>query len=91
VCRWWLRYFAGCPNRRVGGQRLRQAMDEVGRADVSITFAPVETNAEAAAVGFTGSLTLTVDGTDLFDTATPSGMLTCRIYFTSAGLAACPR
>src|SRR2546423_6249637 len=24
-------YFAGCPNWRIAGQRLRQALDEVGR------------------------------------------------------------
>lgn len=83
-------YFAECPNWRIGGQRLRQPLDEVGRADVSIRFAAVETDAEAAAVGFAGSPTVTIAGTDLFDTATLSGTLTCRIYSTSAGLAGAP-
>jgi hypothetical protein len=83
-------YFAGCPNWRVAGQRLRQALDEVGCGDVSISFAAVETDAKAAAVGFAGSPTFTVDGADLFDTATPSGTLTCRIHSTSAGLAGAP-
>ena len=83
-------YFAGCPNWRVAGKRLLQALDEVGRADVPITFAPVETDAEAAALGFAGSPTFTVDGADLFDTAAPAGTLACRIYSTSAGLAGVP-
>ena len=83
-------YFAGCPNWRLAGQRLRQALDEVGRADVSIMFVPVETDAEAVAFGFAGSPTFTVDGTDLFDTATAIGTLTCRIYSTPAGFAGVP-
>jgi hypothetical protein len=84
-------YFAECPNWQLGGQRLRQALDAMSRADVPITFTAVETVAEAAAVGFAGSPTFTVDGADLFDTATPSGTLTCRIYSTSAGLARVPK
>ena len=83
-------YFAGCPNWRTAGQRLRQALDEVGRADVPITFVPVETDAEAVALGFAGSPTFTVDGSDLFDAATPAGALACRIYSTPAGLAGVP-
>ncbi|GAA2640953.1 hypothetical protein GCM10010399_88280 [Dactylosporangium fulvum] len=83
-------YFAGCPNWRTAGQRLRQAMDEVGRADVPIAFVPVETDAEAAALGFAGSPTFTVDGADLFDTAAAAGTLACRIYSTPAGLAGVP-
>ena len=83
-------YFDDCPNWRAVGQRLRQALDEVGRADVPITFVPVRTDAEAAAVGFAGSPTFTVDGADLFDTAAPAGTLACRIYATSGGFAGVP-
>jgi len=83
-------YFAGCPNWRVAGQRLRQALDEVGRADASIAFAPVETDADAVALGFAGSPTFTVNGVDLFETAAPTGTLACRIYFTAAGIAGLP-
>jgi hypothetical protein len=83
-------YFAGCPNWRAAGQRLRQALDVVGRADVPISFVPVETDADAAELGFAGSPTFTVDGTDLFDTAAPTGMLACRIYPTPAGIAGVP-
>lgn len=85
-----VRYLAGCPDRWAGGQRLRQPPDEADRADVSITLAAVETTADAAAVSFAGSPTVTVNGTDLFDTATPTGTLTCRIYSTSARLAGAP-
>ena len=83
-------YFAGCPNWWVARLRLRQALDEIGHADGPITFAPVETDAEAATLGFAGSATLTVDGTDLFDTAVFTDALTCRIYPASAWLAGPP-
>jgi hypothetical protein len=83
-------YFAGCPNWPVAGQRLRQALDEIGRADVPITFASVASDAEAAMLGFAGSPTFTVDGADLFDAVAPPGTLACRIYPTSAGLAGVP-
>lgn len=83
-------YFADCPNWRTAGQRLRHALDQVGRADVPISFSPVATEAEASTSGFSGSPTFTVDGTDLFDIATPTGALTCRVYSTPAGLAGVP-
>lgn len=83
-------YFDDCPNWRAAGQRLRQALDEVGRAEVPITFMPVRTDAEAAAVGFAGSPTFTVDGVDLFNSSAPAGTLTCRIYATPGGLAGVP-
>lgn len=83
-------YFAGCPNWRTAGQRLREALDQVGHGDIPISFSPVQTDAEAAARGFTGSPTFTVDGTDLFDTAMPTGALVCRLYPTPAGLAGVP-
>jgi hypothetical protein len=83
-------YFADCPNWRDAGQRLRQALDVIGRSDAEIGFVPVETEAEAAAVGFTGSPTFTVDGVDLLGPAPAAGGLTCRVYATSDGLAGVP-
>jgi hypothetical protein len=83
-------YFAECPNWRDAGQRLRQALDEIGRSDAEIIFAAVETEADAAAVGFAGSPTFTLDGVDLFGPAPSTGRLTCRLYATSGGLAGMP-
>lgn len=83
-------YFAGCPNWSTAGQRMREALDEVGHADVPISFTPVETDAEAAAVGFAWSPTFTVDGADLFEAVAPAGTLACRIYSTPGGPAGVP-
>ncbi|MDP9818481.1 hypothetical protein [Spirilliplanes yamanashiensis] len=83
-------YFAGCPNWRAAGERLRAALDRVGRTDTRIELVPVETEAAAAAVGFAGSPTFVVDGEDLFGPPATVGGLTCRVYGTSAGLAGVP-
>jgi hypothetical protein len=48
-------YFAGCPNWRGGGQRLRQALDVIGRGDADVRLVPVTSETEAAEVGFAGS------------------------------------
>lgn len=83
-------YFADCPNWRDAGQRLRQALDQIGRPDVEISFVPVETEDEAAGLGFAGSPTFTVDGDDLFGSAAAAAGLTCRVYATTGGLAGVP-
>ncbi len=82
-------YFGECPNWREGGQRLQQALAEVGHAGTEISFVAVETEADAAAVGFQGSPTFTVDGEDLFP-GCAGGALTCRVYTTADGLAGLP-
>lgn len=81
-------YFEGCPNWRAAGQRLRQALDEVGLSDTAVTFQPVD--AGAAANGFAGSPTFIIDGMDLFPTGTQPGGLSCRRYQTAAGLSGVP-
>jgi hypothetical protein len=83
-------YFADCPNWRLAEHHLRLALDQVGGADTDPCLVPVETEAEAAAVGFAGSPSFTVDGVDLFDAAAPTGSLACRVYRTPAGMAGVP-
>jgi hypothetical protein len=71
------------------GQRLPQALDAVGfqhryhvrrRGD----------RRQAATVGFAGSSTFRVDGSDLFDQDAGGGALTCRVYATPGGLVGVP-
>jgi hypothetical protein len=83
-------YFEDCPNWRLAEQRLRQALDGMARVDSALRFRPVQTEAEAAEVGFAGSPSFTVDGVDLFDAGVPAGRLACRVYRTPAGLAGVP-
>ncbi|GAA0945957.1 hypothetical protein Vau01_108730 [Virgisporangium aurantiacum] len=83
-------YFARCPNWREAGRRVRTALDRTGHPDTAVTFVPVETDAEAAALGLRGSPTITVDGEDLFPAGPPPIGLSCRIYSTSHGPAGMP-
>ena len=83
-------YFADCSSWRLAEQRVRQALAQVGRTEADLSLVAVETEAEAAAVGFGGSPTFTVDGVDLFDAEAPAGALVCRLYPTPAGLAGVP-
>jgi hypothetical protein len=86
-----LLYFAGCPNWPDAGQRLRLALDQIGRRDAEIGFVAVRTEIEAAAAGFAGSPTFVVDGVDLFGPVPEAVGLACRVYATPAGLAGVPQ
>lgn len=83
-----LLYFEGCPSWRAAGQRLREALDELGRVDTAVTFQPVD--AGTAVTEFPGSPTFIIDGMDLFPIGTQPGGLSCRVYQTAAGLAGVP-
>jgi hypothetical protein len=83
-------FFADCPNWRLAEQRLRRALAQLSRGDTDLSLEAVETDAEAAAVGFAGSPTFTVDGVGLFYAEAPAGALVCRLYSTRAGLTGVP-
>jgi hypothetical protein len=85
-----LLYFDGCPSYLVAEERLRNVLRERG-LDVYIEMVRVETDEEALRLGFPGSPTIRVDGTDIFPTAEErGGALGCRVYATPQGLAGAP-
>ena len=84
-----LLYFDGCPSWTVADERLTAALRTAGR-DVSVERRRVETLAEAQALGFLGSPTIRIDGTDPFASGTEQVGLACRLYATPAGLAGAP-
>ena len=65
--------------------RLRQVLEELGRADVSIELERVETLARAQEVAFRGSPTVLVEGEDPFLDEDAQVGLACRIYRTDEG------
>jgi hypothetical protein len=85
-----LLYFEDCPNWQEGQIRMRQALEQLGRADVEIVPVLVGTDAEAIAIGFAGSPTFMIDGQDLFGPAPAVGGLACRVYRTATGLSGVP-
>jgi len=83
-----LLYFDGCPNWEETDRHLRVLAEEF--PDMVITRVLVESPEEADRVGFRGSPSVLIDGTDPFsDQDAPAG-LSCRVYPTPDGLAGSP-
>jgi hypothetical protein len=85
-----LLYFDDCPNWRVAKARLEEALARTGADPDAVIYEQVTTIEQAEALGFRGSPTILVDGTDPFaDPDAPTG-LTCRIYRTGTGVEPAP-
>jgi hypothetical protein len=85
-----LLYFDGCPNWTVADERLREALDKTGNADVEVSYRKVSTPQDAESVQFRGSPTILVDGLDPFlEGPSPVG-LSCRVYRSETGFAGAP-
>lgn len=82
-----LQYFDGCPNWQAADEHLRLLSDELG---FTLEHQLVETPEEADAVGFRGSPTILVDGTDPFATGDEPTGLACRVYQTDDGAKGSP-
>lgn len=85
-----MRFVEGCPNVAIARQRLDLALDAVGRGGVDIRLRVVRTDAEAAKLGFTGSPTILINGSDPFVHSNAIAGLSCRLYSTAEGLAGSP-
>jgi hypothetical protein len=83
-------YFDGCPEWQFAWDRLDEALRLAGVPDARMSPVRLASDAEAAAVGFTGSPTIRVDGEDLFPGAPTLGVLARRFYATVDGLAGTP-
>lgn len=80
-----LLYFDGCPHWAVAYRRLTEALISAGHDGITVERRLVETAEEAAAVGFTGSPTVWVDGRDPFASGGEQVGLACRVYATPDG------
>jgi len=85
-----LLYFDDCPNWRVAEARLKEALAGIGADPNAVVYKQLTTVEQAEALGFRGSPTILVDGTDPFaDPDAPTG-LTCRIYRTDTRVQPAP-
>lgn len=82
-------YFGGCPSWRTALDRVQAAAAQAG-VEVRVRTQAVESIEEAARLGFTGSPTVLLDGTDPFGRAGDVPALACRVYATPEGLAGSP-
>jgi hypothetical protein len=81
-----LLYWDGCPSHPDALAQLRDALADLGRPGARISLRRVETEEEAARLGFAGSPTIRVDGVDPVPppAGEPTG-LTCRVYRLADG------
>lgn len=79
-----------CPNWQEAGDRVRRALDSIGRSDIPVEFVLIRTEAEAVSSGFAGSPTILLDGQDLFPSEGKTADLACRVYLTEHGFAGAP-
>lgn len=75
-----LRFWEGCPSHPDALAELRAALTEMGSDPEAVKVHEVRTENEARRLGFIGSPTIVVDGTDLFDTGGQPPSLSCRVY-----------
>lgn len=73
--------WSGCPSHEEAHARLVALLQELGHPEVAVKTRWIETDAEAAEVGFVGSPTFRWRGSDLLPAppSTPVG-LSCRVY-----------
>jgi hypothetical protein len=83
-------YFDGCPAWQFTWDRLDEALRLAGMPDARLSPVRLASDAEAAALGFTGSPTIRVDGEDLFPGAPALGVLARRFYATPDGVSGTP-
>jgi hypothetical protein len=80
-----LLYFDRCPNWTLARDRLHDAMRRAGLDKRWLRYRTVATPEEADAVGFPGSPTMLIDGSDPFAGESAPVGFTCRIYEAPAG------
>ncbi|MGV8911069.1 MAG: thioredoxin family protein [Rhodoglobus sp.] len=83
-----LLYFDGCPNWTIADQRLK--MLAIERPEITVTHKKIDTPEQAIEVGFFGSPSLQLNGTDLFAEPGSQVGLACRRYSTPDGCAGAP-
>lgn len=83
-----LQYFDGCPNWRIAYERLLILAAE--RPGIVLTRQEVETDEDAERLGFHGSPSILINGTDVFAEASAPVGLACRRYLTPDGADGAP-
>lgn len=78
---WW----EGCPSWERALSELREQMAAVGLDPRSIRLVPVETDGDVERLGFVGSPTIRVEGTDVQPPGDRPSGLTCRVYHLRDG------
>ncbi|NUO34926.1 MAG: thioredoxin family protein [Terrabacter sp.] len=84
-----IQYFDGCPSWTLALENLEAAAREVG-VQLDVTEQLVETSEDAERLGFVGSPTILLGGTDPFAPSEPRPALACRLFETPRGPSGSP-
>ena len=71
---------ADCPNEGAAVALVRRALDDIGLTRVPIRTRVVASDRDATELGFVGSPTVRIDGTDPFESRGMTAGLACRVY-----------
>ena len=71
---------ADCPNEGGAVRLVRRALDDIGLKRVPIRTRVVASEQDAEELGFVGSPTIRIDGTDPFENRGQATGLACRVY-----------
>ena len=82
-------YFDGCPSWQTAFERVHAASARTG-VQVQVTTRAVESTDDADHLGFTGSPTILLDGSDPFAQPGEISAMACRVYATPDGLSGSP-
>jgi hypothetical protein len=75
-----LRWWAGCPSTHSALSELREALNDLGMADVEVEMHEIRSDDEAGEASFHGSPTVLIDGIDCVDASDEPTGLCCRVY-----------
>jgi hypothetical protein len=80
-----LQYFDGCPHWALADRRLQNALKGLPGQDITVDYQLIDSPETAERVGFRGSPTILVDGSDPFATGAEPVGLSCRVFRTEDG------
>ena len=85
-----IQYFEGCPHWRLADERIRKVLKTMQRNDFNVDYQLIDSPETAERVGFHGSPTILIDGSDPFVTGHELVGMTCRVYHTERGSEGAP-
>ena len=80
-----IQHVPGCPHEGLAVERVKEALDRLGKPTLAVELYEVSDEVDAQRVGFRGSPTVLIDGVDPFADPTAPVGLACRLYPTAGG------
>jgi glutaredoxin len=85
-----LQYFDGCPHWKLAERRLADVLQGLDTDKFTLEYERIESPEMAERVGFRGSPTILIDGSDPFATGEEPIGMSCRVFRTEHGAQGAP-